>query len=392
MKAGGDKGVVLSGIGQSEIGRRLGRTGADLTIEACLRAISDAGLRRGDIDGMAAFPGPGSMPPGMSGPGIYEVQDSLRLPLNWYSSGFEVPGQFGALFNACNAIAAGVARHVLVYRTVGEGSAAKAAPGQAATGIDEGMVRAAPWLQWLLPYHGYTAVNLMALQAQRHMHDFGLERRHLGALAVHARRMAAENSVAIYREPISMDEYLSSRMISTPLALYDCDVPCDGSTAFVLSSVDFAGGVRQPLKIEALGCASGPPYWEPGGDLEDSSIHRAANHLWARTDLKPGDVDVAELYDGFTYLTVCWLEALFCGVGEGGGFIGDGSQFGPRGAFPLNTDGGQLAAGRLHGFGKLYSAAVQLRDGAQSRQVPEAEVAMVTAGGAVGAGCLLLTR
>ena len=384
-------GVLLAGIGQSAVGRRLGRTSLDLTVESARRAISDAGLTRDDIDGLATFPGPGNGAPGFAGPGIYEVQDTLRLQLDWYTSGLEVPGQFGALINACNAIEAGLARHVLVYRTVTEGSARIGTNG--ASGIDERTMEAAPWLQWLLPFHGYSAINLIALQARRHMHDYGSTREHLGALATHSRKMAGRNPSAIYRDPLSLEEYLAARLISSPLALYDCDVPCDGSTAFVLSSAEAAADTPRPLRFEAVGCASsGRPYWEFSEDFDDSAIHRAAAHLWSRTDLKADDVDVAEIYDGFTFLTLLWLEALVCGVGQGGDFIGDGHRFAPDGDFPLNTDGGQLCAGRLHGFGKLYTAAEQLRGQAGDRQVPDAEVALVSAGGAVGAGCVLLTR
>jgi acetyl-CoA acetyltransferase len=119
----------------------------------------------------------------------------------------------------------------------------------------------------------------------------------------------------------------------------------------------------------------------------------AAAHLWSRSELGPGDVDVAELYDGFSFLALAWLEALgFCRPGESGPFVEGGKRIARDGELPLNTDGGQLSAGRLHGFGLLHEACLQLRGEAGERQVPGAEVAVVANGGGPVAGCALLTR
>jgi acetyl-CoA acetyltransferase len=124
------------------------------------------------------------------------------------------------------------------------------------------------------------------------------------------------------------------------------------------------------------------------------SARDAGAHLWSRTDLTPADVDIAELYDGFSFLTMVWLEALgFCGRGESGPFIEGGGRIAREGALPLNTNGGQLSAGRLHGFGFLHEALVQLRGEGGARQVPrQPEVAVVANGGGPIAGCMLLTR
>jgi len=119
----------------------------------------------------------------------------------------------------------------------------------------------------------------------------------------------------------------------------------------------------------------------------------AAQMLWSRTDLKPKDVDIAELYDGFSFITMAWLEALgFCGHGEGGPFIEGGQRIALEGELPLNTNGGQLSAGRMHGFGFLHEACTQLRGKAGERQVKnDPQVAVVGAGGGPLASCLLLT-
>ena len=119
----GERTAVISGIGQSDIGRRLHRTGLDLTVDAALAAIADAGLTRDDIDGVATYPGNMDTPPGFSGAGVNEVQDALRLKLNWLNGGLENPSQLGSVITACAAIAAGYANHVLCFRTVYEGSA-----------------------------------------------------------------------------------------------------------------------------------------------------------------------------------------------------------------------------------------------------------------------------
>ncbi len=387
---------IISGIGQSAIGRRLYRTGLDLTIEAALRAVDDAGLTLADIDGIATYPGGGGPAgPDFAGPGTPEVQDALRLEVNWHSGGIEGPAQLAAIVNAMLAVGAGLADHVLVYRTVteatGQGSGGRpgiGTGGDLATGIGGSM-------QWSIPFRAYSAANWLALSAQRHFHTYGTTREQLGMIAVNARRNAALNPEAIYRDPMSLDDYLSARMISTPFGLFDCDVPVDGSTAFVVSRADHASDLDHPaVGFEAVGTAlRGRPSWDQWDDLTTMAARDAGAHLWTRTDLRPGDVDVAELYDGFSFLALTWLEALgFCAKGEGGPFIEGGERIALGGELPLNTNGGQLSAGRLHGFGFVHEACLQLRGEAGDRQVNGAEVAAVGNGGGPIAGAMLLTR
>ena len=193
-----------------------------------------------------------------------------------------------------------------------------------------------------------------------------------------------------------MDDYLGARMISTPFCLYDCDVPVDGATAVIVSHVDAAKDCRRPpIRVEAVGSAHhGRPSWYLFDDLTTMSMRDAANMLWSRTDLKPGDVDLAELYDGFSFLSMAWLEALgFCKKGESGPFIEGGGRIARDGELPLNTHGGQLSAGRLHGYGFVHEACVQLWGEAGERQVAGCpEVALASAGGGAQGACLLLTR
>jgi len=395
--------AVISGIGQSAVGRRLGRTGLDLTLDACLAAVADAGLTRDDIDGLATYPGMGVGTPGFAGPTTPEVQDALRLRLNWHDGGGEGPGQMRALIAACLAVGAGLARHVLVYRTVTESTAQGTGGRQGiggAGGGDGGVPRFSGFLQWSLPFGAVSAVNWIALVAQRRMHEFGLTREQLAQIALNARRNAADNPSAIYRDPMSLADYLDARMISTPLCLYDCDAPSDGSTALVVSHRDHAPDTPHPVcQVNAVGTAlRGRPSWDQFDDMTTMAARDAAASMWERTDLRPADVDIAQLYDGFSILAMVWLEALgFCGRGESGPFVEDGVTISRTGTLPINTAGGQLSGGRLHGFGLLHEACVQLRGDGGDRQVVTArggppEVAAVSNGGGPIAGSLLLTR
>jgi acetyl-CoA acetyltransferase len=385
--------AILTGVGQSQIGRRLFRTDLDLTCEAALAAIADAGLTTADVDGLACYPGPlGASAPGFAGPGISEVQDALGLQLGWHGSGGEGPAQVAPVMLAALAVAAGLCRHVLVYRTVTEASAAA---GTGRLGIGAGARSVPGFAQWLIPFGAMSAANWLAFHAVRHMHEFGTRREQLGQIALTARAHAALNPAAIYREPLTMDAYLGARLITWPFGLYDCDVPVDGSTAVIVSTADAARDLPHPaVRIHAIGTAiRSRPVWDQWEDLTTMAARDAAAQLWARADLGPADVDTAQLYDGFSWLTLAWLEALgFCARGEGGAFVEGGERIRLGGALPLNTWGGQLSGGRLHGFGFLAEAMRQLRGECGARQVPDCEVALVAAGGGPIAGCMLLTR
>jgi len=394
--------AVISGIGQSDIGRRLGRSELDLTVEAGLAAIADAGLRREDIDGLSTYPGMGAGTGGFAGPTSPEVQDAMGLSLNWHDGGGEGAGQMRAVISASLAVAAGLARHVLVYRTVTEGSAQGTGGRQGIGGSGGGgsVPRFGGFMQWSLPFGAVSAANWLAMVAQRRMHEFGLTREQLGAIAVNNRANAGLNPKAIYRDPMSLDDYLAARMITTPLCLFDCDAPCDGATAVIVSHRDVAGDLDHPaIQINAVGTAlRGRPSWDQFDDMTTMAARDAGASMWERTELKPADVDTAQLYDGFSILAVTWIEALgFCGRGESGPFIEGGVNIARDGLLPLNTAGGQLSGGRLHGFGLIHEACVQLRGDGGKRQVVRpggraVEVAAVANGGGPIAGSMLLTR
>jgi acetyl-CoA acetyltransferase len=395
----GERRAVLSGAAQSDIGRRLHRDPFELTLDACIAAIQDAGLTTADIDGVSTYPGMLDQPPGFSGGGAVDVHDALRLELNWWNGGIELPSQLGAVIAACLAVSAGLATHVLCFRSVFEGSA-QGEGGRAAVmpggGSGRGVPRTSGFMEWVLPFSVPSAATWIAMMAQRHFHEYGTTREQLAYIALNARKNAALNPKGIYKDPMSLDDYLNARMISSPLCLYDCDVPCDGATAVIVSRIDTVPDLRKPpLQVEAVGTAlHGRPSWDQFDDLTTMAVRDAGAQLWTRTDLEPTDVQLAEMYDGFSFITMAWLEAMkFCGKGESGPFVEGGERIALDGVLPLNTNGGQLSSGRLHGFGFIHEACVQLWGEAGDRQVPgDPEVGVACAGGGPLAGALLLTR
>ena len=232
--------------------------------------------------------------------------------------------------------------------------------------------------------------------ATRYFHEFGTTRQQLAQIALNGRRNAMLSADAVYRTPMSLDDYLAARMVSTPLCLFDCDVPIDGAVAMVVSHVDTMKDMRTPsIRIEAIcGPLHGRNTWDQQADLTRFSGADAAKQLWSRTDLRPKDVDVVQLYDGFSFLALLWLEDMgFCGRGEAAEFIEDGKRIALDGELPLNTSGGQLSFGRLHGMGLILEACVQLRQIGGQRQVPNGpRVALVTNGGGPVASAVLLIR
>ena len=377
--------AVITGAGRSRIGRRLHADPWQLTADAALAAIADAGLDPSDIDGLSTYPGASWSTPGITGAGVDDVRSMLGLDLRWYTGGGEVPGQLGSVVNAIMAVACGLATHVLCFRTVWESTAQDSYGSRSSTLLKGGGSASAPvgfereLQQWTVPFGiGYPCHA--GLEMQRYLELAGATREQLAQVAVVARRYAAGNDAAIYRDPLTVGDYLSARMISDPACIYDCDVPVDGSVAFVVSAAGASGAASPALRVAAIGSASG--------------FDEAARMLWSRTDLKPADVDVAQLYDGFSVYVLRWLEALgFCGRFEGAAFVEDGERIGPGGQLPLNTGGGQLSAGRLHGYGGLLEACLQLRgDGGARQLASHPEVAVVSSGAASFTSCLLLTR
>jgi acetyl-CoA acetyltransferase len=392
-----EKDTIVSGLGISRIGRKTGIPGLELTMEAARAAIADAGLTPDDIDGFATF---GDTLPA-------EVVASLGNQATDVGVGFGTGGVLTPFMSALAAVAENRARHVLVYRTVqmlGGAMTGSTASPLLAPLADPPLEPRLPGtrrklkpfedINALLAAHAYSAANWVAMHCRRHMALYGTTKEQLGWLAINSRRNAGLNPRAAFRDPMTMDDYLASRPISTPFGLFDCDVPIDGAIALVVSHADYAKDCPNPaVKVEAIGGAYGSDGWFHRDDFPKMASSEAAAEMWSRTDLTPSDVDVAEIYDGFTFLTFAWLEALgFCGDGEAGPFVEGATRIALDGELPLNTYGGQLSAGRMHGYWLLHEACLQLRGQAGDRQLARRpEVAVAAAGGGPIAGCMVLT-
>jgi acetyl-CoA acetyltransferase/uncharacterized OB-fold protein len=386
--------VAITGIGMSQIGRRLMRAPVSLTVEACRAAVEDAGLSMDDIDGLSTYPGAMlAAAGGISEGGIPAVEEALRIRPTWHNGTIETSGQLGSVITAMLAVASGLCRHVLCFRTVWEATNTE----MMRTGVlpPPSGGRISGDMQWRIPFGGTSAAMWIAMYASQYFARFGAGRETLGWIALNARANAARNPHAIYTEPLTMDDYLTARTISTPFGLYDCDVPCDGAVAVVISAIDVAKDLpSRPVFIEAVGTQiTERQSWDQGTITHLANVFGPAAHLWSRTSMRPADVDVAELYDGFSFNCLSWLEALgFCGIGEAKDFLEGGRRIALDGELPLNTNGGQLSGGRTHGYGFLHEAVLQLRGEAGERQVAGARVAAVSAGGGVPTGAMLLRR
>jgi acetyl-CoA acetyltransferase len=380
--------AALTGIGMSEIGRRLMLSPMELTVQACERAVADAGLTMDDIDGLASYPGAGPVGGFGEGGGVTGVEAALGIRPTWHNGGIETFGPSGSVIAAMIAVASGLARHVLCYRTVWEathnelmrlGEISPPAPSRTPS--------------WMFPFGATSAAHTLAQNAQRHFHKYGTTRESLGWIALNQRANAALNPSAIYRDPMTMDDYLSARTITTPFGLYDCDVPCDASVAVIVSAIDAAHDLaKPPVLVEAVGTQIVERIeWDQSTLTHEPQVLGPAAHLWTRTTMRPSDVDVAQLYDGFSFNCLSWIEALgFCGIGEAKDFLDGGHNISRDGVIPLNTHGGQLSHGRTHGMGLIHEAVTQLRGEAGERQVVGAKVAVAATGGLSPGGAMLL--
>jgi acetyl-CoA acetyltransferase/uncharacterized OB-fold protein len=390
--------AALTGIGMSAIGRRLMRPPLSLTVEAVKAAVADAGLTLDDIDGLSTYPG-GPATGGFGEGGMSALEDALGVRPTWYNGGGETFGPAGSVIAAIIAVASGLVRHVVCFRTVWQATYAARlraqTPGASNPygGIGAGAGRVPGFSG---PYGVGSAANNLAMYASHHFKQYGTDRETLGWVALNQRANAALNPNAIYRDPLTMDDYLSARLITTPFGLYDCDVPADASIAVVVSHFDTVKDLAsRPVLVEAVGTQMTERVtWDQSTMTHEPQVLGPAAHLWTRTDLRPDDVDVALLYDGFTFNCVSWLEGLgFCGIGEARDFLSGGKNIALEGGVvALNPHGGQLSAGRTHGMGFVHEAVVQLRGEGGDRQRNDARVAVVSSGGLTPAGAILLRR
>lgn len=379
--------AYITGIGMSEVGVRLPRKPLLLTLDAVKEALDDAGLKPEQIDGVATYPGKMQTFLGFSPVSSDDLIEALGLKTRWHLGAAEMTAQLGAISAAAMAVKSGRARHVLCFRTVYEAGAI--ANPEEYPPMRRKEVSGAG--QWVSPFFAISAACWVAQYATRHMHRYGMTREQLSQIALNAHRNASLNPRAIVKEPLTEEKYFSARMISTPFCLYDCDRFSDASTVVIVSAGDALGEVKAtPIRIAATAGSVERYSWD---QAEWPGSYPTGKALWENCDYGPQDVDLAQFYDGFAFHPITWLEGLgICEVGEGHKFIEGGKRIALDGELPLNTGGGQLGAGRLHGFGFAHESVVQLRGEAGARQVKsEPKVAVATSGGGPMAAALLLT-
>ncbi len=382
--------AYITGIGQSEVGVRIARSALGITMDAIKQAVADAGLTLDQIDGVATYPGRMGGFLGFSPIGADEVIEVCGIKARWHMGGGELPAQLSAIAEAANAVKTGQARHVICFRTVYEAAALSRPdefPAVRRETVDGNS-------QWTAPFFAISAACWVAQYANRHMKRYGMTREQLAQVALNANRNALLNPNArnITKKPLTLDDYMEARLITTPFCLYDCDRFSDASTAVVVSAGDALDEITAtPIRIAATAGKVDRYSWD---QAEWVAAYATGPDLWAKTDYTVKDVDTVQFYDGFAFFPITWLEGLgFCEVGEGHKFIEGGHRIARDGELPLNTAGGQLGAGRLHGFGFAYEAVAQLRMEAGERQIPgDPRVAVATSGGGPLAAALLLAR
>jgi acetyl-CoA acetyltransferase len=237
---------------------------------------------------------------------------------------------------------------------------------------------------WEAPYRPVRPISSYALAAARHMHEYGTTKEQLGEVAVAARRWAQLNPEAFVREPLTMADYLKARPVADPFNARDCCLVTDGAAAVVMTRADRAREVC-PRPAYLLGGAQATTHREIANmaDLTVTALAEAAPRAYAQAGVKPGDIDVVELYDAFTINTILFLEDLgFCAKGEGGAFVADG-RIAPGGTLPVNTNGGGLSCVHpgMYGLFTIVEAARQLMDRCGVRQVGDAKLAVAQGNG-----------
>jgi acetyl-CoA acetyltransferase len=288
------------------------------------------------------------------------------------------------------AIRAGLATTIVIFRALNGRS-----------GVRVGRVRASDMPESVENRYaaGLTAYpQNIAMWARRYMIETGATEEDLGAVVIAQRWYAQRNERAVLRRPITMEDYLASPMVASPFRVADCTREVDGACAVVVTSLERARTLRHPpAVVRAAAFASGP---RPGRDIGDvllwddysrNCMHYVGQRLWGNAGLAPADVDVAELYDCFSSAVLFALEGMqLVGRGEAGAFVRDG-QTGRDGRLPVNTHGGLLAEGYVHGMNSVNEAVLQLRGDAGERTVDGAEVALVTSGTLMDGSAVVLS-
>ncbi|MET9031302.1 acetyl-CoA acetyltransferase [Streptomyces mirabilis] len=385
----GKRKVAVVGVSLSDCGRVDDATPYTLHAQAARRALADAGMDRSLVDGFASA-GLGTLPP-------VEVAEYLGLRPTWVDS-TAVGGSTWEVMaaHATDAIAAGHAEAVLLV--YGSTARADIKAGRRTGNLSFG---ARGPLQFEVPY-GHTLIAKYAMAARRHMHTYGTTLEQLASVAVQARANAALNPEAMFRTPITTDDVLSGPMIADPFTKLHCCLRSDGGAAVLLAAEEYVRDCRTaPVWILGTGEHVSHTTMSEWPDFTVSPAAVSGRLAFERAGVRPDEIDVAELYDAFTYMTLVTLEDLgFCAKGEGGQFVEKG-RLTVGGELPVNTDGGGLSAQHpgMRGLFLLVEAVRQLRGEAGERQVrktggrlPELAVASGTGGWFCSSGTVVLGR
>lgn len=391
--------VAIVGIGYTEYGRHLQRTPLSLGLEAARKAVLDAGLTKNDIDGICGSGGGGGFAEGSAN--MLALVESLGVPgLSWCMN-----ASLGAgLVHATHAVFSGACEVALVVSSANVGvmwsSSARNDPFRVRAAEQAGTSAIALRMA-SNPGYGSEAFGDYAQSwfhsgepyfalARRYMHDFGVPREVFGLVAINNRSNATRNERAVMRTPITMEDYLSARLIRHPLGLLDMDLPCDYGEAIVVTTAERARDLAQkPVYIHATTFGEmrhGVEYYENIRSYTDASPWVAAKALWKRSDLTLRDIDVFYPYDGYTPITVCFTEAVgWCGPGEAYDFFQQHwnkaeSRIKVNDRVLFQSGGGSLSHGRGNGFNYITEAVMQLRQNAGERQVPDARAGLIGIG------------
>ncbi|MBL7493525.1 thiolase family protein [Frankia sp. AgB1.9] len=375
--------VAIVGAGVSRSVRHSDVPIGSMAVSMSDAAIADAGLTRGDIDGIScgtSLPADGGarvLRPGYDFVNSDFLTETMGLEPVWSRDDGSFPP---ALARAVHAVAAGAASTVLVNRTVHNPAGRyHNFAGTAAAGRQ----------QWTAPYGFVGWISGMAMSYLEYQRRYGARREHMATQVLQNRKNALRIPEAYwFGRELTFDEYMSSRMISEPLCLFDNDIPVDGGASFIVTTEERARDLpHKPVYITSWARIRGQrpsawmvpgtlgaldDYYEPGFDL--------ARRLWANSGWSPRDVDVVQLYDGFAMETWYWLEVLgFCPQGEAWSFVQDG-RIAADGPFPLNSGGGNSGWGRLHGVPQVLECYLQLARRAAERQLARTETGLSTYG------------
>jgi len=382
--------VAIVGIGATEFSKDSGRSEIQMVCEAIKDAVNDAGINIEDIDGMVRFT--------MDYTDEMHIASSLGIPnLNYFGEcGWGGGASCATMVHAATAIAAGAANYVVCYRGMNERSGRRYGR---VPGVQQVMRAPNDHFGSIMPYGLATPPSWVAMFASRYMHEFGATAEQLGWVSVVCREYACMNPRAMfYGRPITLQDYMESKMVVAPLRLYDCCVDTDGAVAIILTSAERAKDLKQqPAYV--LGATQGiatqgemmTSYYRPRISGLPESWY-AGQELWRVTGLGPKDIDVAQFYDAFTPLIPMQLEEYgFCDVGEGVAFCEGGDRIRLRGEIPCNTSGGHLSEAYIHGMNLIAEAVRQIR-GTSTAQVKDVELSLVTGGLGVPTSALLLRR